>query len=586
MEPFARKRLPRWAGKGLIVFFAFVCAHLCFRLLAMPTAVEIQRMLNRFAPAELRVDASALSAGDHKALVKILEAAHVMNEIFLKQMWSGNPELYSKLQKDVTPLGREQYHYFWVNKGPWSELDGFTAFLPGVPPKRPPGANFYPEDMTKEEFESWAKNLPAAERQAAEGFFTVIRRDPDSKKLTAVPYSKEYAPALQRAAGLLREAADATGNPSLKKFLSLRADAFLSNDYYPSDLAWMDLDSPIDVTIGPYETYNDEIFGYKAAFEAFISLRDEQETERLKFFAGHLQEVENNLPIEPRFRNPKIGALAPISVVNELYAAGDAAHGVQTAAYNLPNDERVVHEKGSKRVMLKNVQDAKFRNTLVPIAARVLPKPAQADVSFDLFFAQILAHELSHGIGPHQIEIAGRATTPRQELKELYSAFEEAKADVTGLFLLQYLYDHGQLPGDKAANERRLYTTFLASSFRTLRFGLQDAHAKGMAMQFNYLWDKGAFVPGPAGTFTVDSSKIKAVVRDLTHDLLTIEATGDYEGARKMLADTGSMRPNVSAALEKLKDLPTDIEPLFTTANSLTRPARPARSKARAKKRS
>jgi hypothetical protein len=516
-------------------------------------------MSARFAPVTLKYAESSLSAGDRKALPKLVEAARVLNYIFLDQLWSGNRALYAQLQKDTTPLGRERLHYFWLNKGPWSDLDGHAAFLPSVPERKPLGANFYPEDMTREEFEAWAKTLPAAEREQAEGFFTVIRRDAN-RKLTAIPYSKAYAADLQRAAGLLREAAALTDNASLKKYLTLRADAFLSNDYYASDVAWMDLDAPLDITIGPYETYNDEVFGYKAGFEAYITIRDERLTNQLHAFAGRLQEIENNLPIDPKFRNPKLGAAAPIRVVNEVYAAGDGAHGVRTAAFNLPNDERVVHEKGSKRVMLNNIQEAKFESTLKPIAAGVLPPPAQADLSFESFFTHILAHELSHGIGPHQIQIAGRATTPRQELKDLYSAIEEAKADVTGLFMLQYLYDHGM--EHSPAAERQLYTTFLASAFRSLRFGLTEAHGKGMALQFNYLTGKGAFVAKPDGTFTVDLAKVKSAVRDLTHDLLTLEAEGNYAAAKKMLDTLAVVRPPLQRALDSLKSIPTDIDPV------------------------
>src|SRR5207344_3216701 len=259
-------------------------------------------------------------------------------------------------------------------------------------------------------------------------------------------------------------------------------------------------------------TYMDEIFGYKAAFEAYVTLRDDEETAKLKMFADHLQEIENNLPVDPKFRNPKIGALAPIRVVNEVLATGDGAHGVRTAAFNLPNDERVVREYGSKRVMLKNVQEAKFSKILEPIAARVLGSADRAHLSFNAFFTHILAHEMTHGIGPQN--------GVRASLKELHSAIEEAKADATGLFMLQYLYDHKILP----AEEKALYTTFLASSFRTLRFGVHEAHGRGMALQFNYLTDKGAFVARPDGTFAVDFAKIKPAVRDLVHDLLTVEA--------------------------------------------------------------
>jgi len=531
-------------------------------------------MASRFAPTPLNVDVSGLSAGDRKALVKLIQAARIVNHIFMQQFWSGDLALYQKLQADHSPLGRARLHYFWINKGPWSEIDEYRAFLPGIPARKLLGANFYPEDMTKEEFEAWTKTLSASEKEQAKGFFTVIRRGPD-RKLRIAPYNEEYKADLAKAAALLGEAAASTDDATLKKFLTLRADAFASNDYYESDIAWMDLDAPLDITFGPYETYNDEVFGYKAAFEAYINVRDEEESARLSFFGQHLQDIENSLPEDSKFRNPKLGALAPIRVVNEVFAAGDGNHGVQTAAYNLPNDDKVVQQKGSKRVMLKNVQEAKFSATLVPISRVVLRQADQKDVRFESFFTHIVAHELMHGLGPHQITINGRTTNPRLELKELFSAIEEAKADVTSLFALQFLMtqaDKGQiqapLPHGPEA-ERQLYTTYLASSFRTLRFGLQDAHARGMAMQFNYLVDKGGYVINADGTFTVDFSKIKDAVRSLDHDLLTVEATGDYAGAQRLLA-LGALRPEVQKALDRLKSVPTDIEPIYVTADGLT----------------
>jgi len=536
---------------------------------------QLERMSSRFAPTPLRVDTSKLSFNDRQALIKLIEAARLLDDIFMKQLWKDGPATYAKLQTDATALGKARAHYFWINKGPWSELDDYKGFLPGVPARKPLGANFYPQDMAKDEFEAWAAGLPPREQEQAKSFFTVIRRKAGEKSLTVVPYSTEYADDLTQAAALLREAASLTDNTSLKKFLDLRADAFLSNDYYESDLAWMDLDAPLDITIGPYETYNDELLGYKAAFEAYVNLRDDEESTKLLAFSQHLQEIENHLPLDPQYRNPKLGAAAPIRVVDEILSAGDGAHGVQTAAYNLPNDERVVQQKGSKRVMLKNVQEAKFRTVLLPIARRTLTQSAMVDVSFESFFTHILAHELMHGLGPHQIVVQGRSTSPREELKELYSAIEEAKADVTGLFALQYWMDHAKemgidklLPSDDAA-QRQLYTTYLASAFRTLRFGLNDAHGKGMAVQFNYLTDKGAFVAHPDGTFSVDMSKINSAVRDLDHDLLTIEAQGDYAGAKKMLDELGMIRPTVGRALDTLHEIPNDIEPTFVTAEEL-----------------
>jgi hypothetical protein len=543
-----------------------------------PDTAELKRMAARFAPTPLEVDTSGLSAGDKQALVKLIEASRIVNHIFMEQLWSGNLALYHKLQQDKSPLGQARLHYFWINKSPWSEIDEHKAFLPGVPATKPPGANFYPEDMTKAEFEAWVKNLYPEAREYAEGFFSVIRRDP-ARKLTKVPYSDEYKMDLGRAARLLREAAALTDNATLKKFLTTRADAFSTNNYFESDMAWMDLDAPLDVTFGPYETYMDELFGYKAAFEAYINLRDDKESSRLAFLGQHLQEIENNLPEDPQYRVAKLGALAPIRVVNEVFSAGDGAHGVQTAAYNLPNDDKVVQQKGAKRVMLKNIQEAKFKSILLPISKVVLQPAAQKDLSFDLFFIHIVAHELCHGLGPHQIKINGRETNPRLELKELYSAIEEAKADVTGLFALQYLMTQA----DKGARanpaplahgpdaERQLYTTYLASSFRTLRFGLQDAHAKGMAIQFNYFLDKGAFIANSDGTYSVDINRMKDAVASLDHDFLTLEATGDYAGTKKMMTSLMLIRPETQKALDRLKSLPTDIEPLFVTADALTK---------------
>jgi hypothetical protein len=524
----------------------------------IPYLVELRQMTARFAPVDLEVDTSRLSDGDKKALVSLIEAAYLVDDIFLTQFWSGNHSLLAELRKDESPLGRARLAYFWLNKGPWSALDEHKAFLPGVPERKLPGANFYPEDMTKAEFEAWPG------KTEADGYFTVIRRQ--NGKLTVVPYSVEYKDRLARLAALLRKAAQQTGNETLRRYLKLRAAAFLSNDYYESDVAWMDLDAPIDVTIGPYETYNDELFGYKASFETYITLRDDAETSKVSFFSDHLQEIENNLPLAPKYRNPKIGAQAPIRVVNELISSGDAAHGVRTAAFNLPNDERVIRARGSKRVMLKNVQEAKFKAILQPIAQRVLPASARKDVAFDSFFTHILAHELTHGIGPHKVDVNGQESTPRLQLKELYSAVEEAKADVCGLFMLQYMLDRKMLPDAGPDAAQKLYTTFLASSFRTLRFGVNEAHGRGMALQFNYLLDKGAFAVNGDGTYRVVLDKMAGAVRELARDLLTIEAVGDYKAAREMLDKLAVIRPPLQATLDRLKDLPTDINPNHVTA--------------------
>src|SRR5262245_22003947 len=336
----------------------------------LPSTAELQRMAARFAPTEITADVSHLSPNDRRVLAKLVEASKIIDALFLRQVWSGNDAMLLDLAGDQTPEGRARLHYFLINKGPWDRLDHHRTFVPGAP-KKPEGANFYPEGASKAELERWMQGLPEAERVQAQGFFTAIRRGRNGS-FSIVPYSLEYQNELARIAGLLREAAGLSTEPTLKAFLTKRADALLSNDYYDSDVAWMELKGAIEPTIGPYEVYEDEVFNYKAGFEAYVTVQDDAETAKLQRFAGELQDIENNLPIDPRQRNPKLGALAPIVVVNEIYAAGDGNRGVQTAAFNLPNDERVVREKGTKRVMLKNVQDAKFAKTLQPISEVVL----------------------------------------------------------------------------------------------------------------------------------------------------------------------------------------------------------------------
>ena len=532
-----------------------------------PGAAALRRADARFAPVELRVDLSRLPAGELAALAKLVEAARVMDALFLRQVWAGNEALLLELARDETPLGRARLQTFLRYKGPWSRLDGDRPILPGVPPK-PDEASFYPAGATKAEVEAWLAKLPPAEAEAARGFFTVLRRAPGGG-IVVVPYALEYQGELARAAALLREAAAATQEPSLRRFLEARAEAFLSNDYYASDLAWMELDAAVEPTIGPYETYEDGWFNAKAAFEAFITIRDDAETAKLTRFAAELQGIEDALPIEPALKNPRLGAMAPIRVVNQVFAAGDAASGVQTAAFNLPNDERVLREKGSKRVMLRNVQQAKFEKVLVPIARVALSPADRAKVAFDPFFTHILMHELVHGLGPQELEKDGRRTTVRAELGDVSAALEEAKADVGGLFALQKLLDEGKI--DRTM-EATLYPTFLASAFRSLRFGLGQAHGKGMALQLNWLLDEGAVTVRRDGTFAIDAAKARAAVTSLTREIMTIQGRGDRAAARALLDRLGVIRPEVQRVLDRLAGVPVDIAP----ASSRPRRSRPA----------
>jgi hypothetical protein len=537
---------------------------------SVPDTVRLQQLAARFAPTEIGADVSKLSAGDRNVLVKLVEASKIIDALFLRQVWAGNGAMLLDLVRDETPEGRARLHYVLINKGPWSRLDHDMVFVSGAPPK-PEGANFYPPGASKNELDRWMRSLPEAARARATSFFTVIRHAPgDANGYTAVPYSVEYQGELARVRSLLHEAANLTTEPTLKAFLMKRGDAFLTDDYYESDVAWMELKGAIEPTIGPYEVYEDELFNYKAAFESYVTIRDEAESAKLQELAGELQDIENNLPIDPKYRNPRLGSLAPILVVNEIFAAGDGNRAVQTAAFNLPNDERVVHEKGTKRVMLKNVQDAKFAKTLVPISKVVLAAADQKDVSFDAFFTHILVHELMHGLGPHTITIGGRQTTVRQEMKETSSALEEAKADISGLFAIQHLIDKGVMP---KSLERTLYTTYLASAFRSIRFGVNEAHGRGIAIQLNYLLDHGGFTERPDGTFAVNRAGIKDAVAGLTREIMTIQAEGNYAKSKELAERLGVVRPTVRKALDRLSAVPVDIEPRFTTADRLVREA-------------
>lgn len=511
-------------------------------LAAIPSLDQLKQMTARFAPAEIHADTASLPENERAVLGKLVEAAKVIDGLYLRQVWGQNPGLLIDLARDTSALGQARLHYFLINKGPWSRLDHDDPFIANVGTK-PKGGGFYPFDATKAELDQFMT------KTKANGFYTTVRRGSDGK-LVSVPYNLEYQNELERAAALLTDAAKLTKQPTLARFLNTRAEAFMSNNYYASEVAWMELDSSIEPTIGPYEVYEDEYFNYKAAFEAFITLRDAKETDKLKKFSAQLQGIEDKLPIDAKYRNTKLAALSPISVVNVVFTAGDANKGVQTAAYNLPNDERVINEKGSKRVMLKNLQEAKFKQVLLPISNKALSSADRKNVSFDAFFTHILMHELMHGLGPHSV---GKSTV-RQELKETYSAIEEAKADISGLFALEVL----------GSELKTMYTTFLASSFRTLRFGTNEAHGKGMAIQMNYLLDKGGFKANADGTFSVDEAKMKEGVRGLTHDLMTLQAEGNYKKALDLIETQGKVRPEVQRLIDRLTDVPVDIEPRFS----------------------
>jgi hypothetical protein len=519
-------------------------------------APDVARRLALYATYDIAVPWSIIGESNRPALQKIYEASRIMDEIYLRQVWAHNVELEAELARRGNP---ELLRFFWRNFGPWDRLDGDKPVLVAEP--KPPGANFYPVDMTKEEFENWITNHPQ-DKAAFESSFTVIRRTKDNG-LEAIPYSKEYADLLTKAASLLDEAAALVQNASLANFLTLRAQAFLTDDYYPSDMAWMDIqDNVIDLTIGPYEVYEDNLFNYKASFEAFVCVRDPEETKKLDGLKGYLAKMEQNLPIPPEYRNTSRGMESPLAVVDEIFTAGDTKAGVQTIAFNLPNDERVREAKGSKKVMLRNIARAKFEKILVPIAQQVLSPEDLAYVTFDAYFDHTILHEFSHGLGPGILKLPdGTETTVNKALREQYSGIEEAKADIVGEHNIYYLIREGFFP---EALGKETAVTYLAGFFRAVRFGVGEAHGKAVMAIFNYMKEKGAYVRDPAtGLWSVDFTKIQPAIESLSHDILMLEARGDYEGTKAFMEKYGAMDPDVKTQLENLKGVPVDIEPRF-----------------------
>jgi len=552
---------------------------------------DLKLKLRKYAKVDIAIDETVLSDPEKEALTKLVQAARVMDDIFFRQVWSGNAALQAKIdevhdyshKQPFSPIGDNHdliydlLRFYNINFGPWDRLAEEAPFIGSI--AKPKGANFYPEDMTKEEFETYISQNPE-KAEELRGYFTVIRRQ--SGGLVTVPYSEEYKDLLTRAAVLMREAADILTNPAntakfakgvdyttLAAYLRSRADAFFANAYRQSDMDWMDVENNIiDVTIGPYEVYEDALFGYKASFEAFIAIRNPADSKKLEGIKKYLPKLEQSLPLPAEHKNPTRGSESPVSVVDLVYSAGDTKAGVQTIAFNLPNDEAVREAKGSKKVMMKNISQAKFDKILVPIATQVLD-PAQMDqVVFDAYFSNTLMHEISHGIGPGTIKKKdGTETTVNRELKELYSFLEEAKADILGLYCTRVLVKEGFL--DKAT-ETKGYICFLPGFFRSIRFGATAAHGKANMMEFNFFREKGAIEFDPeTEKFHVHVDKMPAAVEAMASKLLMIQALGDYDGAKAFIDLYSQSSPELEKLLGKLKDIPTDIEPVFAAEEFL-----------------
>ncbi|MCU1348499.1 MAG: Peptidase family [Acidobacteria bacterium] len=527
----------------------------------LPVLPDTPRRLAQLPRTTVDYDRALLNENERQVVARLVEASQLIDELYWRQVAEENPAWRAQLEKQAprSAVDRAGYEYFLANKGPWDRLDEDRPFVGTM--KKPLGAAFYPTDMTKPEFEAYVAAHPA-QKAELEGLFTVIRRD--GVNLVAIPYSAYYADFLKPAAQKLREAAALTTDASLKRFLTTRADAFLDDNYRESDMAWMDLNGSIEVVIGPYEVYEDNLFNYKAAFESFVTVVDAPESAKLAAYAHALPDMEKNLPEPEQYRNPNRGGESPIKVVQEIYTAGDARRGVQTAAFNLPNDEFVREKKGSKKVLLKNVINAKYKQSGEPIAKRVLDPSQLGLLSFDAFFNQILFHELSHGLGPGFItQPDGSRVEVRIPLKNLYSTIEETKADVLGLWNIVYARNHGLL---SAFDEKQLYATYTGLMFRSMRFGIGEAHGRGTAIQWNWIREQGGIMPSANGRYAVDFAKFADGVKSLSTELLTIEATGDFNRANALLEKYGRITPEIEGINKSLNDIPVDITPVYTGA--------------------
>jgi len=513
---------------------------------ATATAVQagdsLQQKLDMYTTVRLTADLSTLSENEKKMIPLLIEAGDIMNKLF----WY---EAYGKSDSLLTALDNEAAKRFVkINYGPWDRLNNNAPFIPGVGPK-PEGANFYPQDMTKEEFEK--ANLPDKTSQ-----YTFLRRDAQGKLIT-VPYHVQFKDEVTRAADLLRQAASLAEDAGLKKYLTLRAEALLTDNYQPSDLAWMDMkNNRIDVVIGPIETYEDKLFGYKAAHEAYVLVKDMEWSKRLAKYAAFLPELQRGLPVDVKFKKETPGTDSDLNAYDVVFYAGDSNAGSKTIAINLPNDEEVQLKKGTRRLQLKNAMRAKFDKIMEPIADELIVEDQQKHVTFDAFFANTMFHEVAHGLGIKNT-INGKGTV-REALKEHASALEEGKADILGLYMITQLHEKGEIEGSL----EDFYTTFLAGIFRSVRFGAASAHGKANMVRFNFFKDHGAFErDAQTGKYRVNYAKMREAMNKLSEKILTLQGTGDYAGVGRLLDEQGRISPQLQQDLNRLSqaNIPVDI---------------------------
>ena len=502
---------------------------------------NLQPKVEQYAKVALTTDLNKLNDKEKKIIPLLIRAVDIMDELFWYQAYGDKTSL---LEKVKDPYAKQ---YIEMNYGPWDRLDDFKAFIKGVGEK-PLGANYYPLDMTKEEFEK--TDIPGKT-----DLYTFIRRDHEGK-LTSIPFNQQFKAQLADAAAYLLEAAEITDNQAFKKYLELRAKALLNDQYFDSDMAWMDMkDNHLDVVIGPIETYEDRLFGYKATYEGYVLVKDMDWSKRLAHYVSFLPELQNGIPVPAEYKKEKPASKSDLNAYDVIYYAGDCNAGGKTIAINLPNDEKVQEAKGSRRLQLKNAMKAKFDKILTPIADVLITPEQRKYITFDAFFANTMFHEVAHGLGIRNT-ITGKGTV-REALKEHHSALEEGKADILGLYMVNELLQKGELKGDI----KEYMTTFMASIFRSVRFGTGSAHGVANMIRFNFFKEHGAFTRNEDGTYKVNYDKMYDAMKELTRLILTLQGDGDYEGVARLVKEKGHIDSTLQADLDKLtdKNIPVDI---------------------------
>jgi hypothetical protein len=522
---------------------------------------DLRRKIDQFAEVEITSDTSGLTEEEVRVLDLMVRAARLLDPIYNRQVWAGYKELRESLVSDPSDLSQAKLEYFDIMRGPWDRQDDHKPFA--VDFAKPPGAGFYPRDLTEGEWSTYLERHPE-QATRLNNLFTMVERKEEGE-MVALNYSQAFQEHLVPARDLMRQAAEITDNESLRRFLTSRGDAFLSNDYYESDKDWMDLDSRVEITIGPYEVYEDKLAAQKAAFEAFVTITDPVESEKLSLYKSLLPKMEENLPIPDEMKSTR-GSESPIRVVDLVFSSGEARKSVQTLAFNLPNDERVRKEKGAKKVMLRNSIQAKFQSILQPIANILMKKKqlSQNLLSPEAFFTNVLFHELSHSLGPAFVGNNKSNGEVKAALGAYYSGLEEAKADVMGIYNILFMVELGHLPQDMV---NKVLFTYIASLFRSLRFGVTEAHGKGAALQLNRFLEEAAvqFLPAEE-TYQVNFNKLRESVTALVRDICTWQHNGDKAGVEDVFQKYGKLDQTTQDSLDSLTEVSVDIKPCYPVA--------------------